>query len=322
MLWLDGVAITDGALIAETGITSLEGFGGLAATAQLTFENNAFTSLYGLGPVTTLADVSIKDVSDISELASLATVNGSFDIDVSLPTLSLPALAYVDGHMSVVTSATKVMLPLLDSVYLGAFSLNAPQLERLDLGLTDLGGDFNLSVGAAFPLCQAEAVIAALTYFGGVPNLDGGTSCLSIDRCRLQTPINEVAFPEMLLFYFGRVYIAGQTTLTNGVDTSVVLRASAGVGAIGTEPTDASWIWPAASATPGWDADAAGEPTFDEYTAVFPAPTLLGNYDTAFRFSGDGGKTWTYCDRPAGPGSDGSEDGYQVANAGTLAVQL
>ena len=45
-----------------------------------------------------------------------------------------------------------------------------------------------------------------------------------------------------------------------------------------------------------------------------------GTYDFAARFSSDGGSTWTYGDRNAGPGSDGSEDGYQSVNAGALTV--
>ena len=68
------------------------------------------------------------------------------------------------------------------------------------------------------------------------------------------------------------------------------------------------------------DADGEpGEPGNDEYQATFAAPDP-GAYDHAGRVSADGGEHWIYCDRAAGPGSDGAEDGYQIANAGSLAV--
>lgn len=74
----------------------------------------------------------------------------------------------------------------------------------------------------------------------------------------------------------------------------------------------------ARAATPGWNGADVGEPDNDEYRAqVAPA---AGTYDTAYRFSGDGGVTWIYCDLDAGEGSDGSEDGYQADNAGSLIV--
>jgi hypothetical protein len=46
-------------------------------------------------------------------------------------------------------------------------------------------------------------------------------------------------------------------------------------------------------------------------TLSLPGP---GTYDYAYRFSGDGGTTFTYCDGRIA----GSADGYQPANAGQM----
>ncbi|MDZ7896237.1 MAG: hypothetical protein U5M50_15490, partial [Sphingobium sp.] len=60
---------------------------------------------------------------------------------------------------------------------------------------------------------------------------------------------------------------------------------------------------------PAWiDTD---EPGNDSYQGTLDVPAP-GSYDLAYRFSRDGGSTWLYCDRDAGEGSDGSENGYQV----------
>ena len=65
----------------------------------------------------------------------------------------------------------------------------------------------------------------------------------------------------------------------------------------------------------GWDGSAGS--LFDEYTGSY---TMTANgADWAARVSGDGGVSWTYCDRNVGAGADGSENGYQPANAGTVA---
>ena len=52
-----------------------------------------------------------------------------------------------------------------------------------------------------------------------------------------------------------------------------------------------------------------------------PATRKLDGIDAAIvGIPFDSGTTWTYCDTDAGAGSDGSEDGYQSANAGSLEV--
>jgi hypothetical protein len=53
-------------------------------------------------------------------------------------------------------------------------------------------------------------------------------------------------------------------------------------------------------------------------TLPAPDPALR---DYAFRFSGDGGRTWLYCDLDRGDGHDGSEDGYSPNDAGSMGIR-
>lgn len=146
---------------------------------------------------------------------------------------------------------------------------------------------------------------------------------LTIGFCRLQFPLTisgaaGAASPTV----FGRVFVAGLTDMsaTNNVDSRLV--AAVGRGPDGTDPSlpASGWVWTTAAPNAGWDGSVAGEPNNDEYQATFTLPGAAGAYDYAYRFSGDGGTTWTYCDTNAGAGSDGSQDGYQTANAGALTV--
>src|SRR5690606_30543229 len=108
---------------------------------------------------------------------------------------------------------------------------------------------------------------------------------------------------------YGRVYAAGLTDQTNGNDVAPNLLAQVGYGADGSDPAS-GWTWVDAMPNPGWD---GSEPNNDEYQATLVAPAA-GTHDYAYRFSGDGGATWVYCDG----GAAGSSDGYDAANAGDL----
>jgi hypothetical protein len=88
-----------------------------------------------------------------------------------------------------------------------------------------------------------------------------------------------------------------------------------GYGTDGTDPAvDATWTWSAAVPNPNYDSGSPGyEADHDEYHATLSLPGP-GTYDYAYRFSGDGGTTFTYCDGRIA----GSADGYQPANAGQM----
>jgi hypothetical protein len=161
-----------------------------------------------------------------------------------------------------------------------------------------------------------------ISYNGdfGTPGADnpvcgGGPVSYPIDFCRLQFPevIDEITGTTVAVY--GRLYSGGLTDLTGGNDLAPQVIGYVGYGPDGSDPAvDAGWTWTAGTGNPGYGPGSPNyEPSNDEYqaTLLVPAP---GTYDFAFRFSGDGGATFTYCDgQPAG-----SSDGYQPANAGQL----
>ena len=141
--------------------------------------------------------------------------------------------------------------------------------------------------------------------------------------CRLQSPLNQVmtaSGPKVT--WYGRVFAKGVTDKTDAVDAEVRLKAAMGYGPVGSAPIgNKSWKWRQAVPNGGWSAKAANEPGNDEYQAILSTLPAAGTYDTAYRFSLDGGHSWEHCDKAAGVGKDGSEDGYDKANAGKLKMQ-
>ena len=149
----------------------------------------------------------------------------------------------------------------------------------------------------------------------GTPGADNDACVLSGLWCRLQWPLDESVAAGVELMTFGRVYVAGVTDQTTGNDPHPLLVGAAGFGSVGTTPdTWTAWF----DATPN-DSATGVEADNDEYVATLTG-LATGTYDFAYRFSGDGGDSWVYCDRNAGAGSDGSQDDFQTTNAGHLTV--
>jgi subtilisin-like proprotein convertase family protein/C1A family cysteine protease len=138
-----------------------------------------------------------------------------------------------------------------------------------------------------------------------------GGQTVTIGDCRLESPASFTATPGQSFQVKGRLFVAGLTDRTTGVDAHASLVGQVGRGARGSTP-GSSWTWALAAATPGWNDSV--EPGYDEYQASISAPSTTGDYAYALRFSGDGGQTWTACDL------DGSQNGYQSAQAGALTV--
>ncbi len=147
------------------------------------------------------------------------------------------------------------------------------------------------------------------------PRSDAGPSW-AVGFCRVQFPTTIMAAAGASTTVFGRVYVGGLTDRTGRTDADAALRGEVGSGPDGSDPSSPGWTWASATANAGYGPGAAGyEANNDEYQADLSRPTA-GSYDFAYRFSGDAGRTWTYCDTlPAG-----SSDGYQLANAGSLTV--
>ncbi|NMB74738.1 MAG: hypothetical protein GYA21_06365 [Myxococcales bacterium] len=136
------------------------------------------------------------------------------------------------------------------------------------------------------------------------------TDTVTIGSCRL-LPASADVPPGGTFSVQGRVFVAGLTDKTAGTDPHASLVAQVGRGAAGSTP-GSDWTWVVAAATPGWND--ASDPGRDEYRASLTAPAAAGSYAYAARFSGDGGKNWTLCDL------DGSQNGFQPAQAGVLTV--
>ncbi|MDH5493319.1 MAG: IPT/TIG domain-containing protein, partial [Myxococcales bacterium] len=151
---------------------------------------------------------------------------------------------------------------------------------------------------------------------GGTANVCGAPP-VSIGFCRLQFPDSAALGTGETVAVYGRVYVAGITDASSVNDPDPRILSQLGYGPDGTDPAMVGgWVWLDAAVNAGYDGAASGEPNNDEYWAELGAPE--GIWDYAYRFSGDGGATWLYCDGLA----PGSSDGYQPANAGSLDVTL
>lgn len=144
---------------------------------------------------------------------------------------------------------------------------------------------------------------------------------LAVPWCRLQWPTEITTTEGATHDVFCRVFVAGVTDLTDGVDENALVKGELGWGPDATDPADnQDWTWVSTLPTPDWSGQGNGEAPNDEYKGVLTAPAA-GAYDYAFRFTSDGEDTWVYCDRDNGFEHDGSEDGYQPDMAGTLVVE-
>src|SRR5439155_1608939 len=106
---------------------------------------------------------------------------------------------------------------------------------------------------------------------------------------------------------FGQVFVDG---CTPGDGACAAVTAQVGYGPTGLDPTvdPAPFTWVAATNNPAHTGD-----DNDEYQAKLGVDEH-GSYGYAYRFSLDGGASWSYCDL------DGSANGVQIAQLGQLTV--
>ena len=83
-----------------------------------------------------------------------------------------------------------------------------------------------------------------------------------------------------------------------------------------TNPADNDqWTWLNASPNEAYDGAGLGdEANHDEYQANV-TPAMSGQFSLAYRFKCRAGQSWTVCDL------DGNQNGYQLAQAGSLTVR-
>ena len=121
---------------------------------------------------------------------------------------------------------------------------------------------------------------------------------LPIGWCNTQWPVDDVQYQGTAVSVYGRVWINGVTSGTeidNGTNTSTPeypqLIAQVGYGDAGTS----ALTWPVEN----WSAPAVPYEDYgndDEFVVKNLFTSLVqGEYDFVFRFSGDSGSTWTYC---------------------------
>ncbi len=150
---------------------------------------------------------------------------------------------------------------------------------------------------------------------GGAESSSGGSGTWDVEWCRLQAPASVTETVGTPFTVYGRLYAAGLTDQTVMTDPDAMLVAEAGWGADGSDPAMAAWTWVDASANLGFDGNDWGEPNNDEYMADVVIDEV-GSFDYAFRFSGDGGTTWVYCDL-----DDLVTGGYTPDQAGDATIE-
>jgi hypothetical protein len=183
-------------------------------------------------------------------------------------------------------------------------------IEVVLAGVTNPPGALTTSAYAVFTLESDLDVIDQANVAGTAIS----EAAKVIGFCRLQFPATIAGAPDDVVAVYGRLYIDGLTNQSASNNLSSLVTGWVGHGPEGSDPTDnVAWTWVEAIPNPGWDGSAQGAPNDDEYQADLVVPAA-GSYDYAYRFSGDGGSTFTYCDADA----LGSTNGYDAANAGGM----
>ncbi len=134
--------------------------------------------------------------------------------------------------------------------------------------------------------------------------------------CRLQFPtaITDIAGASTIVY--GRVFAAGVTDQSGVDDPDPRLVGELGIGDPAAQPS--TWTWTAATPNLTYGpASPSYEAANDEYQATLVVAGAPGSTKAyAYRFSGDGGQTWTYCDA----GDAGSSDGFTTPGVMTVAA--
>jgi len=143
-----------------------------------------------------------------------------------------------------------------------------------------------------------------------------GEPGVSVDWCVLKYPESTTTAPNAPSEpIYGQVYVEGCTETAGSPCGSVT--AQVGHGPAGADPSlDPSlFSWTDAEYNSAFaPEDGSEEANNDEYMAQITEDEE-GTYKYAYRMSGDGGATWTYCDL-----DPGSEDGFSPSMMGTLTV--
>lgn len=147
------------------------------------------------------------------------------------------------------------------------------------------------------------------------------TTGASVGWCKIQWPnkipdtansVGDAKVGQSSPTMYGWVYKQG---VTDKVGKGAGITAHVGYGPVGTDPSkDTNWIWFPASYL--GDKAGLGNPTANDEYQGNVIPKTTGNYDFAYRFSGDG-VSYRYCDLV---GNDNNQS-YQTSQAGKITVK-
>ena len=309
-------------VVIYRGSTTVDVEDGLAATANVTLN-----PVYGDVTFTATFPAGDPDIADVSYVQVTVTGNRiTHDPVFYLTVAGESATGTIDNIPVGATRTFTVQAYDADNVKLFEGSGDHAVTEGGDsvtVPLTNVSppaGSINVTGSFCEPDCSA-AECGDDGCGGSCGGCKSGATCLSglcntpVNWCRYQFPNLLTATSGDTVTFYGRVYHAGITDISTGVDVSPLLKAQVGLGGDGTDPvTNGSWTWYDAGANPGWNGSGV-DANNDEYQAAVQLNTV-GSFDAAYRFSVDGGHSWTYCDG----GDEGSSNGYSATNAGAITV--
>ncbi len=170
----------------------------------------------------------------------------------------------------------------------------------------DVAYRFSADGGASWRYCDTDGSDNGYSPAAAAKLEVGPPPPITIGWCNLQFPTMLRTEPGRATdAIYGRVFSDG---LTGGVGRGEGITGQLGHGPMGSDPQSADWAWVPASFGADVDGFQTGDHANDEYQAMLTVATA-GVYAFGYRFSGDGGQSWRYCD------SDGSDNGFQRPGA-------
>ncbi|MFZ3070033.1 MAG: alpha-amylase family glycosyl hydrolase, partial [Anaerolineaceae bacterium] len=261
-----------------------------------TFEDVLGTTTYTIGADGLLNNIAVP-------------ANGGVALVFNNPPLAAPPSPILDLTVTS-TSATSVSLswPVVadaDNYLVFRSHLTGGGFEQVGETATTSFTDIDLVPGErVYYIVKAQ--ITGTGLVSGPSNEVNALPAYTIDWANLQYPtsVTHIIGITPTENIYGQVYIAGVTQLPGATHG---LWAQVGYGPDNTYPDgNDAWIWVDANFNTN-----VGEN--DEFISAL-TPESVGTFDYAYRYSTTGGETWLYAD------SNGTSDGYQLENAGSLVV--